>query len=73
MISPLPELEAGLFFDTPERSFRNVPLGVNNRNPARLGGMLELLVTASLRNLEPAVVSEPADDFPAIHSAHPSI
>jgi hypothetical protein len=68
MVAPLPELEAGLFFDAPERSFRNVPLGVNNRNPARLDGMLELLVAAGLRNLEPAIAGEPADDFPAVHS-----
>jgi hypothetical protein len=67
MVAPLPELEAGLFFDAPECSFWNVPLRVNNCNPTRLGGMLELLVAAGLRNLEPPVIGEPADDFPAVH------
>src|ERR1035437_2484658 len=67
MVAPLPELEAGLFFDAPECSFWNVPLRVYNCNPSRLGGMLELLVAAGLRNLEPPVIGEPADDFPAVH------
>jgi hypothetical protein len=33
--------------------------------------MLELLVAAGLRNLEPAVLSELADDLPAIHAGAP--
>jgi len=67
MVAPLPELEARLFFDALESSFRNIFLGVNNRAPARFDRMLELLVAAGLRNLEPAVLLEPADDFPAVH------
>jgi hypothetical protein len=67
MVAPLPELEARLFFDAPERSFRNIFFGVYNRNPSGLERMLELLMAAGLRNLEPAVVPEPANDFPAVH------
>src|ERR1035438_5399466 len=69
--SPLPELEARLFFDAPQGSFRNILLGVNNRDPARLDRMLELLVAAGLRNLEPAVLLELADDLPAVHTGAP--
>jgi hypothetical protein len=67
MVAPLPELEARLFFDAPEGTYRNISLGVDNRNPSWLYGMLELLMTAGLPNLEPAVVFEPANDFPAVH------
>jgi hypothetical protein len=67
MVAPLPELDARLYFDASERSFRYISLGVDNRNPARLDGMLELLMATGLRNLEPAVVFEPANDFPAVH------
>ena len=71
MVAPLPELETGLFFDAPESSFRNIFLGVNNRNPAGLGRMLELLVAAGLPNLEPAVLLELADDLAAVHRGRP--
>jgi hypothetical protein len=67
MIDPLPELETGLFFDAPESSLGNILFWINNRNPSRLDWMLELLVTASLRNLEPAVLLESANDFTAVH------
>jgi len=60
-----------LFFDAPESSFRNISLWVYNRNPSRLDGMLELLVASGLRNLEPAVVFEPSNDFPAVHRGAP--
>lgn len=71
MVAPLPKLQTRLLFNAPESSFRNILLGVNNRNPARLDRMLELLVAASLRNLEPADLPEPADDLPAVHSGRP--
>ena len=71
MVAPLPELEARLFFDAPESSFRNISLGVDNRDPARLDGMLELLVAAGLRHFKPAIVFELANDFPAVHRGVP--
>src|ERR1035441_5883526 len=71
MVAPLPELETRLFFDAPEGSFRNISLGVHNRNPARFDRMLELLVAARLRNLEPAVLLESANDFPTVHRGAP--
>jgi hypothetical protein len=67
MVAPLPELEARLFFDAPERSFRNISLWVNDRNPSSFDGMLELFVAPGLRNFEPAVLLESANDFPAVH------
>jgi len=47
-------------------------LGVNNRDPASLDRMLELLVAAGLSNLEPTVLLELADDLPAVHNYGPS-
>jgi hypothetical protein len=41
--------------------------GVDNRNPSWLDRMLELLVASGLRNLEPAVLLEFANDFTAAH------
>src|SRR5271157_715260 len=67
MVAPLPELEARLFFDAPERSLRNISLRVDYRNPSRLEGMLELLVAAGLPYLGPAVVFESANGFRAGH------
>ena len=67
MVAPLPELEARLFFDASEGAFGNISLWGNNRNPAGLDRMLELLMASGLRDLEPAVLLEPADDFPAVH------
>jgi hypothetical protein len=67
MVNPLPELEAGLFFDTPESSLGNISFGVDNRNSSWLDRMLELLVASRLRNLEPAVLLESANDFTAVH------
>ena len=60
-----------MFFDAPERTFRNISFGVYNRDPSWLERMLELLVTAGLRYLEPAVVLEHANDFPAVHRIAP--
>ena len=60
-----------MLFNAPQGSFRNIFLGINNRDPAGLDGMLELLVTAGLRDLEPAVLLEPADHFPAVHFGAP--
>jgi hypothetical protein len=67
MLAPLLELKARLLFDALERSFWNISLGVDNRYPSRLDGMLELLVAAGLRHLEPAILLKPADDFLAVH------
>jgi hypothetical protein len=67
MVAPLPELEARLFLNALESSFRNISFGVHNRNPARFDGMLELFVAPGLRNLEPAVLQELANDLSAVH------
>jgi hypothetical protein len=67
MVAPLPELETRMFFDAPERSFWKIPLRVNHRNPSWLQRMLELFVTARLRNLEPAVVFELSYHLSAVH------
>ncbi len=56
-----------MFFDAPERSFRNISLWVNDRDPSSFDGMLELFVAPGLCNLEPAVLLESANDFPAVH------
>src|ERR1039457_2815102 len=71
MVPPLLELEASLFLDALERSGRNILLGGRHRNPAWLDGMLELLVAARTCHLEPAVLLEPADDFPAVPRGAP--
>ena len=56
-----------MFFDAPEGSCGNISLGIDNCNPARFDGMLELLVATGLRDFEPAVMLESANDFPAVH------
>ena len=71
MVSPLRELETSLLFDALEGSFRNIFFEERHRDPTRLYGMLELLMATCLRNLKPAVLLEPADDFPAIHRGAP--
>jgi hypothetical protein len=73
MVAPLPELEARLFFDAPERTLGDIPLRGHNRNPAGLDGMLELFVAPSLRDLAPSVLLEPADDFTAVHRGASSL
>lgn len=67
MMPCLSELNARLLFDGAKSSDRNVFARPWNRNAARLYGMLELLVTACLRNLKPSIFSEPRDDFTAVH------
>ena len=71
MIPSLVELDSRLFFDAFESSNWNVLSGKRHGDPARFHGMLELLVTPSLRNLEPALIFELANDFPAVHGDAP--
>jgi hypothetical protein len=71
MNPPLPELKARLLLDTLESAERNILLGERYRNAPGFDGMLELLMAASLGNLEPAGLFELSDDFPAVHRRLP--